>query len=292
MKAYIFPGQGSQFRGMGKELYKNKKAKSLFEEANSILGFNISDIMFEGSEKDLTNTNVTQPAIFIHSVIITKIMEESFKPNLVAGHSLGEFSALSAVEAFSFEEGLLMVSIRAKAMQKACAKTDGTMAAILGVSDQTIENVCNNIDGIVVAANYNCPGQLVISGETTAIEKACRDLKEKGAKRAITLPVGGAFHSKLMDSAKEDLSKAIQKTNFKEPKCAVYQNFTAAPSINPDIIKSNLVSQLTAPVKWTQTIKKMIEDGAKSFIEVGPGNVLQNLNKKIDSSYETSSASI
>jgi [acyl-carrier-protein] S-malonyltransferase len=283
MKAYIFPGQGAQFTGMGKDLYeKYPLAQELFKKANKILGFNITDIMFEGTADQLKQTNVTQPAIFLHSVIMAKVLGNDFKPEMVAGHSLGEFSALVANGVLSFEDGLKLVSKRAEAMQKACELTKGTMAAVLGLDDKIVENTCNEIDGIVVPANYNCPGQLVISGEIEAINKACVVMKEKGAKRALVLPVGGAFHSPLMEPAREELAKAIKNTTFNEPTCPIYQNVTANAVISASEIQENLIAQLTAPVKWTQTIQQMITDGATEFTEVGPGKVLQGLMRKID----------
>ncbi len=293
MNAYIFPGQGAQFSGMGKDLYENyPEAKELFEEANHILGFRITDIMFDGSSEDLKQTKVTQPAIFLHSVILSKMMAEKFQPDMVAGHSLGEFSALVANKCLTFEDGLKLVSQRAQAMQKACELKPSTMAAVLGLEDEIVEAVCADVDGIVVAANYNCPGQIVISGETKAVETACELLKERGAKRALLLPVGGAFHSPLMEPAREKLAAAIAKTNFSTPICPVYQNVTTFAVTNPEEIKENLIFQLTAPVKWAQSIQQMIKDGARHFTEVGPGKVLQGLVKKIDRSVETMSAEI
>jgi len=292
MKAYIFPGQGAQFTGMGKDLYEQSDlAKELFERANEILGFRITDIMFEGTSEQLKETKVTQPAVFLHSVILAKTLNESFKPEMVAGHSLGEFSALVANGALSFEDGLRLVSKRALAMQKACEITPSTMAAVLGLEDKIVEDVCATIEGVVVPANYNCPGQLVISGETSAVEKACVAMKEAGAKRALVLPVGGAFHSPMMEPAREELAAAIESTTFSTPICPVYQNVTATAIADPNEIKKNLIIQLTAPVKWTQSVQQMIKDGATLFTEVGPGNVLQGLVKKIDSSAETASAS-
>ena len=291
MKAYVFPGQGAQFTGMGKDLYENSPlAKEMFEKANEILGFRITDIMFEGTADELKQTKVTQPAIFLHSVILAATLGESFKPDMVAGHSLGEFSALVANKTLSFEDALKLVSQRALAMQKACEITPSTMAAVLGLDDNIVEEVCASIDGIVVAANYNCPGQLVISGETTAVEKACEVLKERGAKRALLLPVGGAFHSPMMEPAREELAQAIENTNFSTPSCPVYQNVTASAVSDATEIKKNLIIQLTAPVKWTQSVQQMIEDGATEFIEVGPGNVLQGLVKKINKDVQTASA--
>jgi len=292
MKAYLFPGQGSQFPGMGNELYKTKEGKKLFEKANNILGFEISKVMFDGTKEDLKKTNITQPAIFIHSVILSKLLKNSFKPDMVAGHSLGEFSALSAIKSISFEDGLMLVNIRAKAMQNACNYEQGSMAAVLGMEDKLVEDICSETPGIVVAANYNCPGQLVISGQSIAVEKACENLKKNGAKRALILPVGGAFHSPLMDSAKSELEKAINMINIKKPICPIYQNIFSLPEREPRSIKNNIISQLTAPVRWTSIIKNMIKDGAQDFTEIGPGNVLQGLCKKINSNYETFSASI
>lgn len=290
MKAYIFPGQGAQFTGMGKDLYEsNEKAKQMFEKANEILGFRITDIMFEGSAEELKQTKVTQPAVFLHSVILAATLED-FKPEMVAGHSLGEFSALVANGTLTFEDALQLVAKRALAMQKACEVTPSTMAAVLGLEDSIVEEVCNGIDGVVVAANYNCPGQLVISGETSAVEKACEALKQAGAKRALLLPVGGGFHSPMMQPAKEELEKAIQATTFHAPICPVYQNVTAQGVTDPQEIKQNLITQLTAPVKWTQCVEQMIKDGASSFTEVGPGKVLVGLVKKIDKEAQTHSA--
>jgi [acyl-carrier-protein] S-malonyltransferase len=292
-KAYVFPGQGAQFIGMGKDLYDNSDlAKELFEKANDILGFRITDIMFSGTDEALKETKVTQPAIFLHSVILAKVLGDKFKPDMVAGHSLGELSALVANESLKFEDGLKLVSKRALAMQKACEAEPSTMAAILGLDDEVVESVCKSIDGVVVPANYNCPGQLVISGSVEAIDKACEILTEKGARRALKLPVGGAFHSPLMEPAREELAKAIEETQFSEPICPIYQNVTASAVTNPTEIKQNLMVQLTAPVKWTQTMKQMIEDGCSEVIEVGPGNVLQGLFKKIDRKFPTQSATL
>jgi [acyl-carrier-protein] S-malonyltransferase len=283
MKAYIFPGQGAQFSGMGKNLYENlPQAKVLFERANDILGFRITDIMFEGTNEQLKETQVTQPAVFLHSVILALTLEQEFNPDMVAGHSLGEISALVANQTLSFEDGLLLVSKRAIAMQKACDIEPSTMAAVLGLNDQSVEEICKSIDGIVVAANYNCPGQLVISGATKAVIEACDKLKESGAKRALILPVGGAFHSPIMEPAREELAKAIESTNFNLPICPIYQNINAYPTTDPNEIKKNLILQLTGPVKWTQSIQKMIKDGANSFTEIGPGKVLTGLVNKID----------
>ncbi len=291
MNAYIFPGQGAQFSGMGLDLYENSPlAQELFEKANDILGFSITDVMFEGSSEDLKQTKVTQPAIFLHSVILAKTLGEDFKPDMVAGHSLGEFSALVAAGALTFEDGLKLVSQRAQAMQKACEIQPSTMAAVLGLDDAVVENVCENTEGIVVAANYNCPGQLVISGEVEAINKACETLKEEGARRALVLPVGGAFHSPMMEPAREELAAAIENTTFSKPNCPIYQNVTASAITDENEIKANLISQLTAPVRWTQSVQQMISDGANHFTEVGPGKVLQGLVKKIHREAETTSA--
>ena len=293
MKAYIFPGQGAQFTGMGLDLYeKSPLAQELFEKANDILGFSITDVMFEGTPEALKETKVTQPAIFLHSVILAKVLGDDFKPEMVAGHSLGELSALVANGVLSFEDGLTLVSKRALAMQKACEIKPSTMAAVLGLDDKIVEDTCAEIDGVVVAANYNCPGQLVISGEVEAIEKACEVLTEKGARRALVLPVGGAFHSPMMEPAREELAKAIEETVFSEPTCPVYQNVVAKAVTNPAEIKENLMAQLTAPVKWTQCIQAMIADGGTEFVEVGPGKVLQGLMRKIDRGVAASGASI
>ena len=292
MKAYVFPGQGAQFSGMGKDLYENSTiAKELFDKANEILGFDITSIMFEGSAEDLKQTKVTQPAVFLHSVILAKTLTD-FKPEMVAGHSLGEISALVANETLDFESGLKLVYKRALAMQAACEANPSTMAAILGLEDEVVEKACAEIDGIVVAANYNCPGQLVISGEIEAVNLACEKLKELGAKRALVLPVGGAFHSPLMKPAEEELAKAIEETVFNTPICPVYQNVSTTAITDPTEIKKNLIAQLTAPVKWTQSVQNMIADGATEFIEVGPGNTLQGLVKKINREVSTSSATI
>ncbi|GEM51749.1 malonyl CoA-acyl carrier protein transacylase [Empedobacter brevis NBRC 14943 = ATCC 43319] len=292
MKAYVFPGQGAQFSGMGKDLYENSElAKELFDKANEILGFDIKSIMFEGSAEDLKQTKVTQPAVFLHSVILAKTLSD-FKPEMVAGHSLGEISALVANETLDFESGLKLVYKRALAMQAACEANPSTMAAILGLEDEIVEKACEEIDGVVVAANYNCPGQLVISGEIEAVNLACEKLKELGAKRALVLPVGGAFHSPLMKPAEEELAQAIEETIFNTPICPVYQNVTTTAITDPAEIKKNLIAQLTAPVKWTQSVQNMIADGATEFIEVGPGNTLQGLVKKINREVTTSSAQI
>jgi len=293
MKAYIFPGQGAQFPGMGKDLFeKSKTAYELFNIANEILGFKISDIMFNGSAEDLKQTSVTQPAIFLHSVILAISKGNEISPKMVAGHSLGEFSALVVNKSISFEDGLKLVSIRANAMQKACENNPGTMAAVLALDDDIVENVCKEINGIVVAANYNCPGQLVISGEIKSIESACEKLKQIGARRALVLPVGGAFHSPLMEEAKKELEDAINKTVFSNPICPIYQNVNGLPFSSENEIKENLISQLTSPVRWTQSINKMIKDGAIEFIEVGPGKVLQGLVKKINRDIASSSLNL
>ncbi|NNE54385.1 MAG: ACP S-malonyltransferase [Flavobacteriales bacterium] len=292
-RAYVFPGQGSQFVGMGKDLYdSSSSAKALFEQANEILGFRITDIMFSGTDEELKQTKVTQPAIFLHSVVLAKELGDDFKPDMTAGHSLGEFSALVSAGALSFQDGLTLVSKRAMAMQKACEAQPSTMAAILGLDDDIVEGICSQIDGVVVAANYNCPGQLVISGAIPAVEAACAKLTEAGARRALMLPVGGAFHSPLMEPAREELAEAIEAAPFLEPVCPVYQNVVASAVTDPSEIRVNLVAQLTAPVRWTQTMHQMIEDGASSAIEVGPGKVLQGLFKKVDRKFETSSAAV
>ncbi|MGE4288322.1 MAG: ACP S-malonyltransferase [Salinivirgaceae bacterium] len=293
MKAYVFPGQGAQFVGMGKDLYENSPlAKELFEKANDILGFRITDLMFEGTDEDLKQTKVTQPAIFLHSVILAKVMGDSFNPALVAGHSLGEFSALVAAGALSFEDGLVLVSKRALAMQKACELEPSTMAAIIGLDDEVVEQVCNEIDEVVVPANYNTTGQLVISGSIAGIDKACARLTELGAKRALKLPVGGAFHSPLMEPARIELEAAINETMVSQPVCPIYQNVSALAETNPEIIKDNLKKQLTASVKWTQTVQQMIADGATSFTEVGPGTALQGMIKKVDRTLPCESAKV
>ena len=293
MKAYIFPGQGAQFSGMGLDLFeKSAKAQELFKKANAILGFSITDIMFEGSAEDLKQTKVTQPAVFLHSVILSKVLGEDFKPDMVAGHSLGELSALVANNTLSFEDGLKLVYKRAMAMQQACELEPSTMAAVLGLEDEIVEAVCAETEGTVVAANYNCPGQLVISGDVKAVEAACETLKERGAKRAMILPVGGAFHSPLMEPARKELAAAIENTTFNTPTCPIYQNVSTFAVTDPEEIKKNLVFQLTAPVKWTQSVQNMMNDGATRFTEVGPGKVLQGLVKKIDRKMETASASI
>ncbi len=289
MKAFVFPGQGAQFVGMGKDLYENHpEAKEMFEKANEILGFRITDLMFEGTDENLRQTKVTQPAIFLHSVILAKTMGTDFCPDMVAGHSLGEFSALVAAGALSFEDGVRLVSARAMAMQKACEKTPSIMAAVLALPDEKVEEICNSIkDEIVVPANYNCPGQIVISGSEAGIDQACEKMLAAGAKRALKLKVGGAFHSPIMEPARTELAEAIQKTQFFAPTCPVYQNVNAKAETNPDIIKENLVAQLTSPVRWTQSVLNMITDGANSFTEVGPGNVLQGLVKKINKEVAT-----
>ena len=287
MKAYVFPGQGAQYPGMGKDLYENSaEAKELFEKANGILGFDITKIMFEGTIDDLKETKVTQPAIFLHSVLMAKTVKD-FAPDMVAGHSLGEFSALVANDALTFEDGLKLVYKRALAMQKACEMEPSTMAAIVGLDDNIVEEVCASVDEVVVPANYNCPGQLVISGSFAGIDKACEMLTARGAKRALKLTVGGAFHSPLMEPAREELAAAIESTNFSKPVCPVYQNVNAQATSDPEVIKQNLIAQLTAPVKWTQTVQNMIAGGATSFTEIGPGTVLQGLVKKVDRSITT-----
>ena len=283
MKAYVFPGQGAQFVGMGKDLYDNNaEARELFEKANEILGFRITDLMFSGTDEDLRQTAVTQPAIFLHSVLLAKSLGDEFKPDMTAGHSLGEFSALVAAGALSFEDGLRLVSARAQAMQKACEIKPSTMAAVLALPDETVEEICASIPGVVVCANYNCPGQLVISGEIEAIDAACEKLLVAGAKRALKLKVGGAFHSPCMEPARTELAEAIAKTKFSVPTCPVYQNVDAKPHTDPEEIKNNLIAQLTAPVRWTQTVRNMIADGATEFVELGPGKVLQGLVAKIN----------
>jgi len=293
MHAYIFPGQGAQFSGMGLDLYeKSPQAQALFEEANNLLGFHITDIMFEGSDEQLKETKVTQPAIFLHSVALAKTLGDNFKPEMVAGHSLGEFSALVANGVLNFEAALKLVSQRALAMQKACELQPSTMAAVLGLDDNVVEKICAMTEGIVVAANYNCPGQLVISGEIEAINKACESLLEAGARRALVLPVGGAFHSPLMEPAREELAAAIENTTFNEPICPIYQNVTASAVNNASDIKKNLISQLTSPVRWTQSIQQMIADGATEFTEIGPGKVLQGLMRKIDRNVTANGATL
>ncbi|QEM13843.1 MULTISPECIES: ACP S-malonyltransferase [Mucilaginibacter] len=291
MKAYIFPGQGAQFPGMGKDLYdQSEKARELFEKANEILGFRITDVMFEGTAEDLVQTNVTQPAIYLHSTILATVLGDDFQPEMVAGHSLGEFSALVSAGALSFEDGLRLVAARANAMQKACEIQPSTMAAILGLDDFTVEDICERISEVVVPANYNCPGQLVISGSIAGIDEACIKMTEAGAKRALKLKVGGAFHSPLMEAARVELEAAIVATEIKAPVCPIYQNIDAKPYTDPELIKKNLIAQLTGAVRWTQTVMHMIEDGATSFTEVGPGNVLQGLVKKVDKTVATASA--
>lgn len=291
--AYVFPGQGAQFVGMGQDLYNlNDETKALFEQANDILGFRITDIMFSGTDEELKQTKVTQPAIFLHSVILAKALGESFQPDMVAGHSLGEFSALVAAGALSFEDGLKLVAQRANAMQKACELQPSTMAAILGLEDAIVEDICAQVDEVVVAANYNCPGQLVISGSIEGVDKACALLTEAGAKRALKLNVGGAFHSPLMESAKVELQAAIEAVEVLSPSFPIYQNIDAKPQTDPVVIKQNLIAQLTGPVRWTQTVQNMLADGATAFVEVGPGNVLQGLVKKVDRQAQTSAASV
>ncbi|HVW96592.1 MAG TPA: ACP S-malonyltransferase [Mucilaginibacter sp.] len=293
MKAYVFPGQGAQFVGMGKDLYEqSEQARAMFEKANEILGFRITDLMFEGTDEDLKQTNVTQPAIFLHSVILAAVLGDDFKPDMAAGHSLGEFSALVACGALSLEDGLQLVAARANAMQKACLIQPSTMAAIIGLDDFTVEDVCERISDVVVPANYNCPGQLVISGTIAGVDQACEKLTAAGAKRALKLNVGGAFHSPLMEAARVELEHAIVHTEIKQPVCPIYQNIDAKPYTDPAMIKHNLIAQLTGPVRWTQTVKHMMEDGATSFTEVGPGTVLQGLVKKVDRHTPTESASI
>lgn len=289
-KAFVFPGQGAQFVGMGKDMYENSElAKELFEKANEVLGFRITDLMFEGTDEDLRQTKVTQPAIFLHSVILTKAYADKFTPSMVAGHSLGEFSALVAAGALDFEDGLKLVYKRALAMQKACEAVPSTMAAVIGLADEKVEEICASIEGVVVPANYNCPGQLVISGSHEAIDAACEKLSEAGARRALKLPVGGAFHSPLMGPAKEELAAAIEQTTFKTPICPVYQNVSTKAEIDPEVIKKNLVAQLTAPVKWTQSVQNMVADGMEQLVECGPGAVLQGLMKKINKEIPTTS---
>ena len=291
MNAFVFPGQGSQFQGMGKDLADEyQQAADLFEQANDILGFPLTDIMFSGSPEDLRQTRVTQPAIFTHSMAIRAVLGSDFSPQMVAGHSLGEFSALTATGALSFDDGLRLVAKRAQAMQDACNQSQGTMAAVLALDDEVVEEVCVNIDGIVVAANYNCPEQLVISGEVPAVEAACEQLKEKGAKRALLLPVGGAFHSPLMEPAREQLADAIRQTSFVKPSCPIYQNVTAHPTLDTEVIKDNLIAQLTGPVRWTQTIRAMRDEGVTHFVECGPGKVLQGLIRKIDNEAQIQAA--
>lgn len=293
MKAFVFPGQGAQFSGMGKDLHDaSQDARMRFEQANDILGFDIASIMFEGTAEELKQTKVTQPAIFLHSVILAECLGDAFQPDMVAGHSLGEFSALVAAGALGFKDGLSLVSARANAMQKACELQPSTMAAVLGLENNVVEDICGNTDGVVVAANYNCPGQLVISGEVPAVEAACHTLTEAGARRALMLPVGGAFHSPLMEPAREELATAIAQADIQSPRCPIYQNVSAEPTSDPQLIRQQLVAQLTAPVRWTQTMEAMIADGAKEVTEVGPGKVLQGLFKKVDRAFPTASAGL
>jgi [acyl-carrier-protein] S-malonyltransferase len=293
MNAYVFPGQGAQYIGMGADLYESStKAKELFKKANSILKFKITDVMFDGTEEDLKQTNITQPAIFLHSVILARVLENGFKPDMVAGHSLGEFSALVANKTLSFEDGLKLVAKRASAMQKACELEPSTMAAIIGLEDEVVEKICEGINNVVVPANYNCPGQLVISGSESGVNEAVEELSGAGARRAMVLKVGGAFHSPLMEPAAVELAEAINSTKFQKGICPIYQNVTGQSVVDPEIIKKNLVAQLTSPVRWTRTMQNMLADGAKKIIEVGPGNVLQGLFKKVDRKIETESASI
>ena len=293
MKAYVFPGQGAQFSGMGADLYeKYPVARELFDKADEILGFSISQIMFKGTDEELKQTKVTQPAVFLYSVILAKVLGDNFRPDMVAGHSLGEFSALVAAGAMSFEDGLKLVSARAMAMQKACEAVPSTMAAVLNLTDEAVEKICEETEGVVVAANYNCPGQLVISGEIPAVDAACEAAKAAGARRALRLPVGGAVHSPLMEPAREELAAAIAATPFNVPVCPVYQNVSTCGETDPEVIKNNLIAQLTAPVKWTQSVRNMVADGASEFVEVGPGKVLQGLVKKIASDVTAASAVI
>ena len=293
MKAFVFPGQGAQFSGMGKDLHDaSQDARMRFEQANDILGFDIASIMFEGTAEELKQTKVTQPAIFLHSVILAECLGDAFQPDMVAGHSLGEFSALVAAGALGFKDGLSLVSARANAMQKACELQPSTMAAVLGLENNVVEDICGDTDGVVVAANYNCPGQLVISGEVPAVEAACHALTEAGARRALMLPVGGAFHSPLMEPAREELATAIAQADIQSPRCPIYQNVSAEPTSDPQLIRQQLVAQLTAPVRWTQTMEAMIADGAKEVTEVGPGKVLQGLFKKVDRAFPTASAGL
>ena len=293
MKAFVFPGQGAQFSGMGKDLHEaSELARSRFDEANDILGFDIANIMFQGTDEELKQTAVTQPAIFLHSVILAECLGDDFRPDMVAGHSLGEFSALVAAGSLQFSDGLKLVSARANAMQKACELAPSTMAAVLGLENEVVEEICQSTEGIVVAANYNCPGQLVISGEVPAVEAACEALSEAGARRALMLPVGGAFHSPLMEPARAELAAAIEEADIQAPSCPIYQNVSAAPTQDPDVIRTQLVAQLTAPVRWTQTMEAMIADGASEVTEVGPGKVLQGLFKKVDRAFPTHSAGL